>query len=136
MAEKILKATHEGTLKIGESLISCAVLEDGSMVLTQKDFTEIIGRSSRGGYFQVLTYLPPFLAAKNLETFISEDLRCASFPIRFKSLKGGGYRGESLGYKAELLPAVCKVFLRAREANVLQPNQVHIAKQCEASAKL
>ncbi|MEH2179658.1 P63C domain-containing protein [Nostoc sp.] len=131
MSEKILKATHEGTLKIGESFISCAVLEDGNRVLTQKDFTEIIGRASRGGYLQVTTNLPPFLAAKNLEPFISEDLRCASAPIRFKSLKGGGYRGESLGYKAELLPAVCKVFLLARSAGVLLPSQLHIAKQCE-----
>ena len=130
MATAILKATHEGTLKIGDSLISCAVLENGSRVLTLSDFMGAIGRS-RSGQGQVYTNLPPFLAAKNLEPFISKDLRCASAPISFKPLKGGGFRGKASGYGAELLPAVCKVFLRAREAGVLQPNQLHIAKQCE-----
>ncbi|MEP0883923.1 P63C domain-containing protein [Trichocoleus sp. ST-U3] len=129
MAGKILKATHEGTLKIGESLISCAVLEGGNRVLTLRDFMRAIGRSRSGT--QVYTNLPPFIAAKNLEPFISQGLRCASTPIQFKSLKGGGNRGNALGYKAELLPGVCKVFLRAREAGVLLPSQLRIAKQCE-----
>lgn len=133
MAEKILKATHEGILKIGESSILCAVLEDGSRVLTQTDFMEAIGRLGRStsGQGQVIHGLPPFLAAKNLKPFINKSLECASAPIFFKSLKGGGVRGRSLGYRAELLPAVCKVFLQARETGVLLPNQSHIARQCE-----
>ncbi len=130
MTEKILKATHEGTLKIGESSILCAVLENDSRVLTQTDFMEAIGRVS-SGQGQVVNNLPPFLSAKNLNPFIPEDLGCTLTPVVFKSLKGGGVRGKSLGYRAELLPAVCKVFLRAREAGVLLPSQEHIAKHCE-----
>jgi hypothetical protein len=71
------------------------------------------------------------LAAKNLEPFISEELRRSWTPILFKS-NGGGYQGnKALGYPAELLPEVCDVFLAAREAGALLPSQEHMAKKCE-----
>ena len=35
------------------------------------------------------------------------------------------------GYRAELLPDVCEVYLKAREAGVLPTNQKHVAKQAE-----
>ena len=48
-------------------------------------------------------------------------------PILFKPI--GGAR--AYGYKAILLPAVCDVFLKAKDAGLLQKQQEHIAKQCE-----
>src|SRR6185436_18343053 len=39
------KATHEGTLIIGEMEIPCAVLEDGTRVLTQSGVMVALGRS-------------------------------------------------------------------------------------------
>jgi len=62
--------------------------------------------------------LPPFLAAKNLQPFISKPLRCTTNPVVYKSLKGGGVGGNALGYVAELLPGVCKVYWDAKRANV------------------
>src|SRR5208282_5372511 len=47
--QKILKATHMGPLRIGEVEIQCAVLEDGTRVLTQQSFLRSIGRSHPGG---------------------------------------------------------------------------------------
>lgn len=132
MVEKVLKATHEGVLTIGDSILHCAVLEDETSVLTQGDFLGAIGRVRRhGGTTGVLTDLPPFLSAKNLEPFIGEDLRCSTAPIVFKAKKGGGRRGIAYGYKAELLPQVCNVFLQAKDAGVLKPSQLHIALHCE-----
>ena len=37
----------------------------------------------------------------------------------------------SLGYNARILPEVCNVYLAAREAGALFPNQQHIAKRAE-----
>ena len=37
---------------------------------------------------------------------------------------------DAIGYKADLLHLVCKVFLDAKEAGVLRPNQLHIAEKC------
>ena len=41
----IPKATHEGTLRIGTTKIQCAVLQDGTRLLTQSGFLLAIGRS-------------------------------------------------------------------------------------------
>src|SRR5947208_1388168 len=40
-------ATHTGELNIGKLVIPCAVLEDGTRVLTQQGFLEAIGRSGK-----------------------------------------------------------------------------------------
>lgn len=49
-----------------------------------------------------------------------------STPIIF-SLKGR----ELIGYRAELLPEICGIFIDADEADVLAVNQKHIAKKCK-----
>lgn len=132
MEERILKATHEGDLPIGNSMLHCAVLEDGTRVLTQGDFLKAIGRHHRSGASKrVVDQLPPFLSANNLEAFIDEGLRCSCIPIIFKAKKGGGKSGIAHGYKAELLPQVCNVFLQAKDAGVLKTHQLHIAIQCD-----
>ena len=48
-------------------------------------------------------------------------------PIRFQSVVGG----ETYGYRAELLPEVCKVYVAANRAGALLPSQVHIAERAE-----
>jgi hypothetical protein len=50
-----------------------------------------------------------------------------SSQIEFKPLKGA----KAFGYPAELLPAVCEVFLKARDARALVPQQYHIARQAD-----
>jgi len=130
--KKIPEALFEGELKIGNASIPCAVLEDGTRVLTQAGMLQALGRSPRAaGKSGVVEQLPPFLAPKNLKPFIDEDLRRSSVPILFKPLKGGGRKGAAYGYQAELLPKVCEVMLRARDAGVLQPQQMRLAVQAD-----
>src|SRR5258707_10006355 len=43
----IPRATHIGELRIGDLVIPCAVLEDGTRLLTQWGFYRAIGRSGR-----------------------------------------------------------------------------------------
>lgn len=125
--EKIAKATHEGELKIGQITIPCAVLEDGTRVLTQGGILRALGRSrtarmpksEQGGG----VILPAFLRATNLKPFISKDLELASMPINFKPKKGS----RAYGYKADLLPLVCQVYLEARDADQLHSTQVDVA---------
>jgi hypothetical protein len=125
------KATHVGILKIGPSVeIECAVLEDGTRVLSRAGFVRAIGRKGKvkGGVdYEPESKLPVFLGADNLKPFIDSDLEINSNPIYFKQVKGG----VSMGYRAALLPAVCNVFLSAKDADALRDNQLHIAKQCE-----
>jgi hypothetical protein len=123
------KATHTGTLKIGNAQIPCAILEDGRRLLTQQGFLKAIGRarSAKGGQGATVDKTPAFLAAKNLKPFISSDLLESTSPIVFRGVKGI----KSFGYPADLLPKVCEVYLQARDAESLSSKQTHIAEQCD-----
>lgn len=132
MTQQIPKATHGGILKIGDAEISCAVLEDGSRVLTQDTFISSIGRLARGpgGEGAMATNLPVFLRAKNLERYITPEIEEMATPIIFKPIRGN----KAFGYKAELLPIVCNIYLKARDDDVLikgARGQERIAATCE-----
>ena len=132
MEKGILQATHQGELKIGDIVIRCAVLENGTRVLTAQSILTALGRKRKPiiSVHKEVQQLPPFLAANNLKPFISDDLIRSTAPIIYKP-KSGGYKGVAYGYKAELLPAVCEVYLKANDKNALIKNQRHIAVQCE-----
>lgn len=130
---KIRKATHEGVVRITEDIVlPCAVLEDGTRVLTQSQFVKTIGRT--GNVKKSMVYLPDrgvevpvFLSASNLQGFITSKLLEAAKPIPFITLRNK----EAIGYRADFLPEVCNVFLDAKEAGELdQLRQKHIAERC------
>ena len=128
----MIKATHAGDLNIGErTVIPGAVLEDGTRVLTRTGVLRAIGRraeAQRGRKYDEQLRTPVFLTAKNLNAFIDRDLLNNLTPILFKPLGAGRM---AIGYKAELLPQICNVFLEAEDAGVLYLRQQHIAQQCK-----
>lgn len=120
----------DSPLQIGDVTIQCYVLDDETRVLSQADFLEALGRhrkasvrSPQDGEEQV----PPILQGKAINPFISQDLLEKSKPIQFLPPSGG----RASGYRAEILPMVCEVYLKARDAGVLLANQQHIARQAE-----
>lgn len=127
------KATHTGALKIGDASIQCAVLEDGTRVLTQYDYLRAIGRSGKpaagrgSADFDEFEKGSPLLDAGNLEPFIDKDLLSSIQPIEFRVPSGS----KAWGYKAESLPRVCEVYLKAREAGALRKPQLKFAAACE-----
>lgn len=122
-------ASHTGSLMIGDREIACAVLDDGSRVLTQETMLTTLGRArkAKGGTGSESSSLPPFLAAQNLRPFVSEELRETSEPIPFRSPIGG----RAFGYNALILPAVCDVYLAARSQGRLLKSQEEVADRCE-----
>ncbi len=132
--EELRFATHMGeiTLAEGEIALPCAVLEDGTRVLTQGGFLSAIGRRGKPkNTFQStelgVSKVAPFLQAENLTEHISEDLRAESAPIAFR-LPGGG---KAWGYRADLLPKVCAVYLKARDKSQLLDSQKPTALACD-----
>lgn len=124
------RATHAGTIEIGGREIACAVLKDGRRVLTQETFLTAIGRSKKGKGGQISSGpdgLPPFLSASALKSFIDNDLRKATVPIQYRSISGV----RAHGYEASLLPQVCDVYLKARDARKLTRQQTHVATACD-----
>lgn len=124
----IPKATHEGILMIGDMEIPCAVLENGVRVLTQSGVMIALGRARQAKgrqYYDGDVNLPAFLTAKNLKSFIPQELTVTSSQIEFRGLNGN----LAFGYTAELLPKICGVFLDAEAAGVLAHTQEHIAQR-------
>jgi hypothetical protein len=130
----ILEATYPGVVKIGEASIPCAVLANGTRVLSDNGITNAM-LGSRSGASKRLrqaaktegAHLPLFLAPPVLQPFISDELRAGPLkPILYQSGKR-----VLVGYDAELLPAVCDVWLRARQAGALQAQQLDKAQQAE-----
>lgn len=126
---KIRQAMYEGVLEIGDAEIPCAVLEDGTRVLTQTEMLVALGRSPRpkGKESRAVDELPPFLATKSLQPFIDDTLRESTKPIEFKPLKGSS----TMGYQATILPKICEVMLQARDAKALHSAQIPLAKKAE-----
>lgn len=128
------KATHSGDLKIGNAIIPAAVLDDGTRVLWQQGFLRAIGRTGRAAASAIAEgeglQLPVFLRAENLKPFITEDIIKASQPITYRPIVPSR-GGISYGYRAELLPEVCTLFMDAWDAKVLHKNQKHIYDQCK-----
>jgi len=132
---RLQKASHIGELKIGDISIPCAVLEDGTRVITQRGMFVALGmnRNPSRGQTNTIDKRPGFLSANNLNSFISDELRRTWEPIPFRLAKGsGGYKGNiAFGYRAQILPLVCNAYLDAKEANKLSRTQEHISKACK-----
>ncbi len=127
MAKKSLpKATHEGVLKIGETSLDVAVLDNGQRVITQGAVFKALKRPQRGNTRQI--GIPVFMDAKNLQPFINKDLEGVINKIEFSDRKGK----KQEGFDANILPLVSDLYLKAREAGVIiQPNQQATAQQAE-----
>ncbi len=128
--EKLPVALYQGTLPIGDVALDCAVLEDGTRVLTAVSVFTAFGRARKGQNNRLEidgTRLPPFLAAKNLEPYITQDVIERTKLVRYKD----GNRIKT-GYNATLLPKMCEVYLTARRAKtVLVDSQLKLADQAE-----
>ena len=90
------KATHTGELHIGPIIVECAVLNDGTRILTQSSFLRALDRSvrphGRGSRFEEIA---PFLASETLKPYVDKDLAVSSRRIKF-AIPG---RGQAYGYK-------------------------------------
>jgi hypothetical protein len=114
-------ATHSGEIVIGDRRITCAVLEDGTRLINQETFLTALDRNpkAKGGTGSESSITPPFLAAANLKEYITPELRAKWAPVRYRPANGG----VAWGYRAEILPEVCEVYLSASDDDVLLHNQ-------------
>lgn len=130
------KATHGGPdkpLRIGNAELVCYVLDDGTRLITQEGFLSALGRAKKakggqGAATEAVDKLPSFLSAKNLKPFISNELIESTTPVIFRTPTGV----KAFGYRAELLPKVCNVYLSARDAgDVLLKSQENMVRAAD-----
>lgn len=119
--------SRERPIRIGDLEIACYVLNDGRRVLTQEGMLIAMGRAAKAkggqGVRTAVDGLPPFIAATNLKPLIPLEISQSTTPIEFITDAGV----IAFGYPAELLPEVCRLYLRARDEKVLLSSQKHIA---------
>ena len=127
---KIIAGAPDRPLVIGDIEISCYVLEDETRVLSQGGFLTALGRHGRpqAKAKDHIEELPRFIESANLKPFVSSDLIKSSKSLPFRAASGGSI---GHGYSALLLPQVCEVYLKAREAGALRASQRHIAERAE-----
>ncbi|MDD4299001.1 MAG: P63C domain-containing protein [Bacilli bacterium] len=126
MENNILKATHFGKITIGEKELTCAVLEDGTRILSSTAMFKAFerARSPLNRDFIPGENLPVFMTANNLKPYVDGALGAGdTFSIKYIA------KDKRIldGYKATILPTICDIFLQARQDKVLTPNQEPLA---------
>ncbi|MHB8853265.1 MAG: P63C domain-containing protein [Ignavibacteriaceae bacterium] len=128
---KKLKATHQGELSISNFKIKCAVLENGSRILVERSVANALGIKGAGAYWEKKKkneggiILPEYISAKYLEPFVSDELKeKLSEPIEYFALNSKNAQGR----EATILPDICDVWIKAKEAGALSKSQEKIAQ--------
>lgn len=130
-------APHNGVIRIGTLEIPCSVLEDGTRVLHERGIMKALGvgrsgsahnRAKKDAEEEGGAGLPLFVAPANLKPFI--DLELASVlqnPIWYRPATSGDIGILHKGVRAEILPKICNVWLKARDAGVIRGERQLIA---------
>ena len=133
--ENVPIADYAGELTFGELKFPCAVLSDGTRVLSETDFMAGLGMY-RSGALSVRreamedggAQIPLYLAYKNLLPFVIRHLGDVHIkPLRYKTLTGG----IAHGIPATVIPKICSIWLDARKEGKLGPRQKKIADRAE-----
>ncbi|MET0462244.1 MAG: P63C domain-containing protein [Chitinophagaceae bacterium] len=124
--EKLLKATHEGLLQLGNADLEVAVLENGQRIIGYNAVFKALDRPSRGNSRMI--GVPAFMDAQNLQPFIDEGLRGVISKVDYTDKNGK----VQAGFDANILPLVSDLYLKAREAGAITlTTQLETAKKAE-----
>ncbi len=126
----IPQSFYSGEIKLGELIFPCAVLSDGTRVLTETNFMKGMGMyrsgalSTRREIDEQGARIPLYLAFKNLTPFINNHLGDVhELVLKYHTEKGL----LAHGINAEIIPKICDVWIDAQEAGVLGQRQEKIA---------
>jgi hypothetical protein len=113
-------------LRIGDIVIPCYVLEDGTRVLAQRGLQGGIGLSTGGGKSGArrIPELMQGLSEKGID--VRGLVARANSPIRFIPPHGGN---PADGYEATILPDLCAVIIDAHQQGKLGKNREHLARR-------
>lgn len=120
------KIIHEGAITLGDNVIPCYVLEDGTRILSSNAMQNALNlqeesensSGSRLARYLTQTSLKPFIY-KNKEVGHYDPIICYKGSLKIN------------GYEATVLADLCDAFLEARTEIKLSSRQKIIADQCE-----
>lgn len=128
------QAEYTGVLRLGDFELPCAVLSDGTRVLTETDFMNGMGMYRSGALStrrQVGVdgaQIPLYLAFKNLVPYIDMHLgNVHELVLKYRTEKGS----VAHGIRADLIPKICDVWIDALEDDVLGTRQEQVAEKAK-----
>ncbi|PLR33742.1 hypothetical protein CYR32_13325 [Chimaeribacter coloradensis] len=113
-------------LNLGGKEISCAVLSNGKRIITQTALFDVFGRPRKGEKRLGKEY-PSIIGARNLLPYVDEELIEYSKPVHYYSSTSSKILKS--GYDANIIPAVCEIYLSAKENNDILESQEKIVYQ-------
>ncbi|WP_084422098.1 P63C domain-containing protein [Henriciella litoralis] len=123
-AKHLPEAILEGSIPLGDGQISCAIVGDGTRVITQATFLRSLGRSrspkAGTGVLATADELPFFLSSSAFAPFIDSELMAATTPVFYRTMHGG----KGVGYNAQLLPLTAEVYLRFRDFHLAETGSI------------
>ena len=126
---RYVHAVVDAEIAIGDLMLTCAVLPDGTRVLSERGISRALGRTRSGSHWQRKreqgSNLPLYLTSENLKPYISNDLiKALSSPIWYRPTHGGRLVA---GIPATCLADICDAWTKAEEAGKLYKPQLAIA---------
>lgn len=124
MDNNLPKVLYSGKVTIGNKELSCAVLDDETRILTNTAIFQAFDRPRKGRPSEDyrLKNVPAFITANNLKPYIETEFADDDYSVQYNR------SGRILtGYKADILPRICDIYLSARDDNVLTENQKPLA---------
>jgi hypothetical protein len=135
--EDVVLASHQGTVKLGDFEIRCAVLVDGRRIFSERSLCDAMGHARHPAEY-ARRHLErergddslPVLVTPNIRPFIPEKIaQKLAMPIRYQLTEGFGI--PAFGVEATHLADICEAFLEARESGALAPEEAAKAKAAE-----
>lgn len=85
MGNNVPKVAYDGVISIGNKELSCAVLEDGTRILTNTAVFKAFDRPRKGKPSEEyrLKNTPAFLTANNLSKYIEREFAEDDFSVRY-----------------------------------------------------
>lgn len=127
ISEQMPTRIYQGMVIIGDKELNCAIHDDGTRLLTASSVFKAFDRPRRGKGVadQRAANMPSFVDANNLKPFTDTVFQGGpSFEIKYRAKNG---KAVYTGYNAEILPVLCEVYLRARDAGILTESQKPLA---------
>jgi len=128
MSEKLPQETHTGNLRIGKwENITCAHLDNGMRVISQRSFMEMLDMKGRGDTGHRIWRLIDHVQLKALTYWkLALDIKT---PVKYRTKNGF----EAYGYDSEILISFFKALLKAREYGLIgTPAEMRYAQAAES----
>ncbi len=122
LPERLPMAKYAGEITLNGFKITCAILDDGRRVFSERSLATAFGIKGGGAYWEKKkkeggAVLPEYLSAKYLEPFITNELR-VKFNSAFSYISTNGKI--SNGVDATVLTDICDVYIIAEKSGKIK----------------